>query len=86
MDDEAEKLLSKENSGSQEIHPAPEHSYSKELITTSPRGKLLSLRTYQMFHYFLNKAPNQPPDCMSNTSDVKRTHYTDFLVIRTWML
>lgn len=32
MDDEAEKLLPKENSVSQEIHPAPEHSYSKKLL------------------------------------------------------
>lgn len=32
MDDEAEKLLSKENTGSQEIQPTSEHSYSKELI------------------------------------------------------
>lgn len=38
-----------------------------------PTLQSLSLRTYQMFHYFLNNAPNQPPDCRSNTSDVKRT-------------
>lgn len=70
MGHEAEYFYPKKILFHSKIHAASEYSHSKEAAHIS----IFKSQNVSNASHFLNNAPHQPPDYMSNTSDVKEAH------------